>query len=155
MRCRTLRKRLSGFLDGELSHQQAAQIKQHLASCAACRQEAEELSQTYQLLGEWTLLSVPDISGFKKPVALAPGRDSVFRAWSPLRRAAVAACVFGLLIGAVLGLMLQEKLIQERFAASVTPEQQYVRAWGMEALEELPPNSLEGVYITLAGLQRR
>ena len=155
MRCKKVRRKLSAFLDGELPQEEAARIKQHLACCSNCQREAKELFQTYQLLTAWRAVRASDMLTLKKPFAPLPQRKSLLHAWQPVRWAAVAACVVGLLIGGLFGMSLGRTVTQEPSASFITTQQRYVRLWGMEALEELPPDSIEGVYVTLAGYDRR
>ena len=45
-------KRLSAYVDGELSQPDASLIDRHLADCSSCRQAVERLSAVYDLLGQ-------------------------------------------------------------------------------------------------------
>jgi anti-sigma factor RsiW len=47
------RKRLSSFLDGELSGEQAERLREHLARCPACRRELGRLQAVAKLLVRW------------------------------------------------------------------------------------------------------
>jgi len=50
MKCSQIKKRLSAFLDGEVSEQERQFITEHLKSCDSCRKELEELSQVSDIL---------------------------------------------------------------------------------------------------------
>ena len=77
--CQTYRALVPGYADGELSEEQAAPLRQHLLSCNACRNSAQELDH----LGRWfpaePALEVPE--GFAARVAAAAfsGADPVAR----------------------------------------------------------------------------
>ena len=43
MSCEELKPMLTGYVDGELSAEQRARVEEHLAGCAGCRREAEQL----------------------------------------------------------------------------------------------------------------
>jgi len=45
MKCREERELLSGYLDGELNDEQRRKVERHLAECASCKKELEELKQ--------------------------------------------------------------------------------------------------------------
>jgi len=51
MRCEEARNELSAYLDGELGPQEADAVREHVASCAACREVLEELRATIDLVG--------------------------------------------------------------------------------------------------------
>jgi anti-sigma factor RsiW len=151
MRCKTVRRRLSAFADGELPQQEIEWIKDHLACCPHCQREADELSQVYQLLTVWMPVPVSNAFAFNKPVTPLPQQNSVRRVWQSVRWAAAAACAVGLLMGGVLGIASRSKATQKPSVLL----QQYVRLRGMDALGDLPPESIEGVYVTLVVSGRR
>jgi len=51
--CGRMRNELSAYLYGELAAEGTAVLEQHLASCAACRDELASLRETRKLLGRW------------------------------------------------------------------------------------------------------
>lgn len=50
MKCSRIKRRLSAFLDGEVSEQERQFIKEHLKSCEHCQIELEKLSQVSDIL---------------------------------------------------------------------------------------------------------
>ena len=50
MDCRTARKLIPVWMDGELQPDRAEQLSEHLQSCQACREEVAALRSTMQLL---------------------------------------------------------------------------------------------------------
>lgn len=50
--CKPFKKQLTDYIHGELNADAAAALQKHLASCASCRSELEELRGTLQLLDE-------------------------------------------------------------------------------------------------------
>jgi anti-sigma factor RsiW len=48
--CERYRPLIAGFLDGELSETEAAEVNRHLGRCAACREEYEAQREASQLL---------------------------------------------------------------------------------------------------------
>ena len=64
MSCRPFREDLTGYLDQELPAGRQEEIETHLASCDACRKEAESLRKSFEIL---SLLTIPSIRpGFLK-----------------------------------------------------------------------------------------
>jgi anti-sigma factor RsiW len=148
---------LSAYLDGELPAERMRQVEQHLATCRSCQREALELSSTYGLLDSWTTVSAPDNLMFRPPAKpVEPSRGGNLLA--PLGRrpgwVATAACVAGLLGGLGLRTLVQYKRVQSAPVTSVSAQRQYVRAWNLDALADLPPDSIGGVYATLRNNER-
>ena len=52
MSCETVRERLSAYVDGELPPGEAAEIAEHLTTCAACGREYEAVLETVRTLRE-------------------------------------------------------------------------------------------------------
>ena len=52
MKCRNVQKKLSAYQDRELEPQEQEQVRSHLLSCRACREQYEELERVWQTLGE-------------------------------------------------------------------------------------------------------
>jgi AcrR family transcriptional regulator len=50
--CRRVRENLSAYLDGELQGAARRLIEEHLAECAECRTQLDELKETWRLLDE-------------------------------------------------------------------------------------------------------
>lgn len=63
MRCRSVRHRLSEYLDGELPAPEQAPIAEHLEVCAGCREEAEAFRRTGEALRTLSAVEVaPDLT---------------------------------------------------------------------------------------------
>ncbi|GBC76685.1 hypothetical protein HRbin08_00147 [bacterium HR08] len=60
MTCRQLFKRLSEFLDGELSADVCAHIRAHLEECAPCRAFLRTLEATVRLCDQLPAAPLPD-----------------------------------------------------------------------------------------------
>jgi hypothetical protein len=88
MRCSEIREHLIDFVyDEGASAPASAEMQEHLCSCAACREELEELRQTRKYLQRWK--EEPPQRHVTIPVQQAvPHRAS---SWRYLRYAAIAA----------------------------------------------------------------
>ena len=51
MKCRSVQKKLSAYQDNELETHDREQVRSHLLSCQACREQFAELEQVWQTLG--------------------------------------------------------------------------------------------------------
>ncbi|MCK4851141.1 MAG: zf-HC2 domain-containing protein [Phycisphaerae bacterium] len=85
--CEFVREILIEYDDGELKAKQAAEVAQHLAACALCREELQDLRDSLKLARDvWheSAVNIEDI-----PITLASAKRPIV-----LRRlAAVAACL--------------------------------------------------------------
>ncbi len=52
MKCRTVRRRLSSFLDGDLSFQEARSVDEHIAACPECRKQLSDLRLVSEAVGQ-------------------------------------------------------------------------------------------------------
>lgn len=98
MSCAATRERLSAYVDGELPPDQAAEIAEHLSSCAACAREYEAVLKTVQTLREGLVRHhAPDVLRARIRAALRDERAEVAPAvradWRVPWRAAAAALV--------------------------------------------------------------
>ena len=113
MKCHNIQKKLSAYQDRELEPREQEQVKSHLLSCRACREQYAELEQVWQTLGKlreihpdpWFYRQV--VRKIKEPheQALLPTLQQVFR----LFRAPVTISIIliiGLLAGTYLGSIL-------------------------------------------------
>lgn len=112
MRCRKVRSSLSAYSKGELTEQQSAKIKNHLAECPSCRREEEVFRSVNKLVDGVPALKASDDfnarlfqkierEGFaqKKPRAYLPGRIPRFGAARLATVAAMAVIVIAFGIG--------------------------------------------------------
>jgi hypothetical protein len=77
MRHGTVRRRLSAFLDGDLTPDAAARIERHLAACPACRAELASLRRVV----DW----LHDLPAEEPPPTLAPAIFARIAAEQPIR----------------------------------------------------------------------
>ncbi len=90
MRCEEIRERLVELLYGELdSTPEAAEVRAHVRSCAACGRELKELAGARTALGLWP--DEPLLRPVEVPQASPFLRQRRPTAWSVLRYAAVAS----------------------------------------------------------------
>ena len=113
MKCRNIQKKLSAYQDRELEPREQEQVRSHLLSCRACREQYAELERVWQTLGgleeihsgPWFYGQV--VRKIKEPRerGLLQGLQWVFRM---LRAPAIASIILiiGLAAGSYLGSIL-------------------------------------------------
>ena len=113
MKCRNVQKKLSAYQDRELEPQEQEQVRSHLLSCRACREQFAELERVWQTLGGLEEIH-PDpwfyrqlVRKIKEPrqQGLLPIIERFFQ---PLRTPAIASILLaiGILAGTYLGNIL-------------------------------------------------
>ena len=113
MKCSKVQKKLSAYQDNQLKPLEQEEVRNHLLSCRACREQFVELERVWQTLGElkeiqpnpWFYRQI--VRKIKEPreQGLLPTLQHVFR----LSRAPVAVSIIliiGLLAGTYLGSIL-------------------------------------------------
>jgi hypothetical protein len=114
MRCEDVTTQLADYLAGTLTDEMLDPMREHLTTCASCRDEVEAIDDTWQMLGS-VAPERPDstamrarfdatIAGYRHRVeedAIAPRRLSSW--WQPRWAVQVASAAAMLLIGILVG----------------------------------------------------
>ena len=131
-------KKLSAYVDGELPPEDAAAIGEHLARCAACRDELSRLAFVSEAL-ETLDGAEPDpyfAPRLKRLAVAERSRGWARRAFVPAAAAAAAA------LSLVLGGFLGRALYTEPNGASVAANGELVEYLGVAPVEDFPDGSL-------------
>jgi len=153
MKCHNIQKRLSAYQDGELDPREQEQVRGHLLSCRACREQFAELERVWQTLegleqvhpDPWFYRQV--VRKIKEPRerGLLPTLQHVFR----LSRAPVAVSIIlivGLLAGTYLGSILARCDLFPFFQSNAVSDSPGVLT-SMRVFNPAPPGTLaEGYY---------
>jgi anti-sigma factor RsiW len=148
MRCFSVRRRLSPYVDGELPVREARNLESHLAGCERCTADYEEMAGVHRLFAGARRFSAPQ--GF--PVAVlekVEARSTKTFSLVPLlsRFAVAAAVVLAIAAGAVSGDVLMSFLVLHR-----GPEGETVMAsLSLDSFEASPPGSLGHGYLSAMG----
>ena len=159
MRCKKIISSLNAYVDGELPERQRRIVKDHLASCEACRRRLEEIRKI-DLLFQGTLPVPPVPDGLAmRIITKARKRQSVrdlkwrlaSLAWNPFKWVAefsaamkLAACIT-VLLALVLGLSLDGRGVTGR-NMYIEPEK---NLYGLEWFDPAPPGSISSAYIAM------
>ena len=153
MKCRNIQKKLSAYQDKELEPLEQEEVRSHLLSCRACREQYAELERVWQTLegveeiqpDPWFYRQV--VRKIKEPreQALLPTLQHVFR----LFRAPVAVptiLIIGLLAGTYLGSILARCDLFPFFQGNAVSDSPGVLT-SMRVFNPAPPGTLaEGYY---------
>jgi predicted anti-sigma-YlaC factor YlaD len=100
MRCKKVQKKLTGFLDGELSAKNASLIQEHLSGCEECSRRASEARKVMEWAGTWQEVDPSPLFLMRLKARIRSEAEPESRGvtlWSPFARRALAgvaaACV--------------------------------------------------------------
>jgi anti-sigma factor RsiW len=149
MKCYRMQKKISAYLDGEISEEERKIISEHLERCEECRAEFAEFSRLADALNVIESIDVPPyfmvrlkahIREQVKPVTLSLRIKSMV-----VSAAAAFAVVASLFVGSQMGRSLFQSIA--RTGESTMAETGSVL--GLDAFEEFPDNSLSDIYSEL------
>jgi anti-sigma factor RsiW len=151
MRCFSVRRRLSPYVDGELPAPEARKLELHLSGCQQCTAVYEEMVGVHRLFSGAQRFSAPQ--GFPAAV-MEKVRDLPANPFSlvPLfvRFAGAAAVVLAIAAGAVSGDVLMSSLVPHRGPEGTT----VMTSLSLDSFEASPPGSLGYGYLSLTGDRR-
>jgi len=155
MKCRSVQKKLSAYQDRELEPTEQEQVKSHLLSCRACREQFAELERVWQTLGEvkeirpdpWFYPQVVRKIREPRQQGLLP---TIERFFQPLRTPAIASIL--LAIGILGGAYLGNILIQCDFLPFQPERPTYTQEALFDSLkvfDPAPPGTLAHGYLQM------
>ncbi len=149
MRCQKVKRKLSAFLDGELSEKKASRIAEHLSGCQNCQQEVAFLSSLWERLEEmrevdpspyfWTRLNARITQAEERSFSLDRVRGILDRLLVPAT--AIAALVVGLWIGGA--------LYEVHWEDKPNLWEQATASLYLDALDDFPAQSIGLAYTEL------
>jgi predicted anti-sigma-YlaC factor YlaD len=150
MKCSEVKRRLSAFLDGEVSEKEALFISEHLKSCDLCRKEFELLSQVSEILEVMDKVKVSPffMTRLKQKITEQTSRNHVripIMEW--IRRAAIPVVTTVLIIlSFVIGSNLGKVMYQEQVESVSGLRNEVAYTLGISSLDEFPEGSLGWAY---------
>jgi anti-sigma factor RsiW len=154
--CKSFRKKLSAYQDGELESADKNVIEAHLRTCDACRKQHEALRQTYRMLRSLPEIE-PDPGLSRRIVDSATLAQEPFwvRALGeafrclPAPAAMVALAAAGLLVGTMLGNLLIEGQFHPSHRLSASFSDQALTLASVKVFDATPPGSFAGGYLNV------
>jgi len=155
MKCHSVQKKLSAYQDRELEPKEHEQVKSHLLSCRACREQYAELERVWQTLGEvkeirpdpWFYRQLLRKIEEPRQQGLLPTIERFFR---PFRTPAIASIL--LAIGVLAGTYLGNILIRYDFLPFQPQQTSYSQEAlfdSLKAFDPVPPGTLAHGYLQM------
>jgi predicted anti-sigma-YlaC factor YlaD len=155
MKCRNVQKKISAYQDRELEPKEQEQVKSHLLSCRACREQFAELERAWKIVGQLEEIH-PDPWFYRQLLrkieeprqqGLLP---TIERFFQPLRTPAIASIL--LTIGILAGTYLGNILIRCDFLPFQPQQTSYSKealfdSW--KAFDPAPPGTLAHGYLRM------
>jgi anti-sigma factor RsiW len=150
MKCRHARKRISQYIDEELTPDEKKDFESHIRSCASCKEELEETHALHHLFASAKRFAAP--YGFATRVLANLDEEEGSRVRGLLgfrpfffRTAQVAFALVVMTIGVISGNLL----LAERTDHIGQTEVQ--ETFSLDLFQATPPGSVGGIYVTLMG----
>ena len=153
MKCSEIKRKLSAFLDGEVSGEEKKFISEHLKSCEFCQKEFESLSQLSEVLEVMDEVKVSPffITRLKQKIADQTSRSHVrlpIIEW--IRKAAVPIVATALIfLSFLIGSNFGKAMYQEQVESIAESETEVANVLGVTTLDEFPEGSLGWAYNNL------
>lgn len=158
MKCKTLRKKTMSYTDCELSSRQNSKIRDHLQHCEECIRQLEVFSQIFDNALRFNRISASPHTRTKlisriKEYENRRNRFSDIRELFPKYTTAfglVGLVAVGICFGIFLGNYSTSPLPGSTgFESTLPVEERYVQSSYLSAFDDLPSQSIGGIYITL------
>jgi predicted anti-sigma-YlaC factor YlaD len=155
MKCRSVQKKLSAYQDRELEPKEQEEVRNHLLSCRACREQFAELDRVWNIVGQFEEIH-PDpwfysqlVRKIKEPreQGLLQGLQWVFQM---LRTPAIASIL--LAIGILAGTYLGNTLVRCDFLPFQPERPTYSQEALLDSLkvfDPAPPGTLAHEYLQM------
>jgi len=146
MKCYEVKRKLSAYLDGEVSSAEKREIAEHLETCSVCQDQLSVLSKIIDALGVLEGMQPPPYFISRVRQCVRDERESIpflerIRGVA-ISFATAAAVVTAVLIGSQFGRTLYQSMAPT--AISETAEMNEM--FGFETLQEFPDGSLSDIY---------
>jgi len=137
MNCKTAKRLIPAFTDGELEPDKAALLSQHLASCRSCRGEMASLKRTMEAIGVCGEIepsfTLADIRERAAPRRLLPA----FPWLLPVPRLGTAAMVIAALVaGSVSGIYYGSHIGNQSHSRAAVSTQRVSDSFGLDAFDD-------------------
>jgi len=159
MKHKQIEKKLVLYLDGDLSSREMATVQEHLEHCSSCKEHLDLLSEVWRAEAAvkrenpspflWTRLE-ERIEQYERNHNLF---IDFFEQLVRLVRPAFTLLILvgGIFLGVYLGNMVASSNVQTaKVQSSSQDKERFFNSIYLDSFRDLPPESLGGVYVTLA-----
>jgi anti-sigma factor RsiW len=161
MKCHNVQKKLSAYQDRELEPREQEQVRNHLLSCRACREQYAEIERAWNMVGQFEEIH-PDqwfyrqlVRKIREPREQGPF-PAVQWAFQIFRAPAVASII--LIIGLAAGTYFGNLMARYDFFP-FQPERptasQEALLGSLKAFDPAPPGTLAHGYLQMANYEER
>jgi anti-sigma factor RsiW len=146
MKCSQVRRKLSAYLDGEVSERDKKEIDGHLQQCKGCQEELAALSGVSDSLGIMAGMEPP--SYFMTRVRQCIREEVKPRPFLGKVRSIVfsAATAFAVVVSLLIGNQVGRILYQSVAATGESQTAETTDVFGLGTLDEFPDGSLSDIY---------
>ena len=156
MKCSKIQKKLSAYQDRELEPREQEQVRSHLLSCRACREQYAELDRVWQTLGElegirpdpWFYRQLVRRIGQPRESGLLPSYQRLFHLL-PSPAIASILLVIGILAGAYLGNILAKSGAYPSRYSQTAYSEQMGDIISLRAFDPIPPGTVGDGYLRM------
>jgi predicted anti-sigma-YlaC factor YlaD len=152
MRCSEIQRKLSPYIDNEMTDPQKKEIKNHLAICENCQRDYQDLLESWELLDA---LPKPEPAPFLYTrIQTRLSEKSKGKQYGRLERffvplSATAAVIIGIVIGSIVGANGEVSNTVSTSGNGV------VSPIDLSAFDDMPESSLGQIYYDFTGLQEQ
>ena len=146
MKCKDIQRRLSAFMDGELSDEDMTQITSHIQACPDCARVLERLTHTWEILDCLPEAELPPHFYLRLKSRMASGIEDRSESWIQrvlMPASAVAVLAMGILIGSLVGKN------GDMINGSMGAEEEWISALYLDRFDDVPSSSLGDAYMEL------
>jgi len=146
MKCSRIKKKLSAYLDGEMSERERQIISQHLQQCEECNKELAALSAVRDAINTIDGMEVPPyfVTRLRQHIR-EQARPAPF--FQRIRGLAVTAATAGAVVASLFIGNQAGKTLYQSIAQTTEPViAETNNVFGMSAFEEFPDGSLSDIY---------
>lgn len=155
--CKKVRKKLPAFFNHQLEEEKAKEVEQHLNTCPLCKNEAEELRLTWNLLDRYKIdKDFPDLlNGILERIEEEGEKFSLFQLFIEkiTRIPAPALCILICLLGIPPGAFLGKNLyftVSSRYPHYPRDTQSvYTEEVPLDIFSDFPEQSLGNAYLNI------
>jgi anti-sigma factor RsiW len=150
MKCQECQRKLSAYMDSELSKEEKVHIASHIQSCPECARAMQMLSRTWDTL-EWLPEADPPSHFFIRLKArMSSEKKDRKERWIErvlLPASAVAVVGIGIFIGSLVGKN------GDMINGNMGVEEEWISALDLDRFDDIPSASLGNAYIELTYLE--
>jgi anti-sigma factor (TIGR02949 family) len=147
MKCSQVQRKLSAYLDGEVTDNERKVIEEHIKTCTQCNEELTSLAELGTTLESLKGIQVPAYFRARLRQRIKDDISVQITIFDKIRRmvlpvAVTTALVVSLLCGSYIGRFLYENVVE----STTKTDSEIAGVFGLSSFSEFPEGSLSDVY---------